>query len=111
MATVSGQSYAVSFDLVTDGGRPSSVVVLLGGVSLFSLTNPPAAGLAHHTFDVTASSANELLSFAFRDDPGFELLDNVSVTSVPEPATWAMMLLGAGLAGAVLRRRRAVVPA
>ncbi len=28
---------------------------------------------------------------------------------VPEPATWAMMILGFGAAGSVLRRRRAAV--
>ena len=31
--------------------------------------------------------------------------------SVPEPATWAMMIAGFGLAGATLRRRRAVTAA
>lgn len=31
--------------------------------------------------------------------------------AVPEPATWAMMLLGFGAAGLALRRRRTVVPA
>lgn len=31
-----------------------------------------------------------------------------SVGAVPEPATWAMMLLGFGLIGATLRRGRAV---
>lgn len=36
-------------------------------------------------------------------------LDNVSLTvGVPEPATWAMMILGFGLAGAGLRRRQAL---
>ncbi|MGL6042555.1 MAG: PEPxxWA-CTERM sorting domain-containing protein, partial [Sandaracinobacteroides sp.] len=35
-------------------------------------------------------------------------LDNVTVTSnVPEPATWGMMILGFGLVGATMRRRRA----
>jgi uncharacterized protein (TIGR03118 family) len=29
-----------------------------------------------------------------------------SITAVPEPETWAMMILGFGLAGAVVRRRR-----
>jgi len=37
--------------------------------------------------------------------PGY--LDNFSVASVPEPATWALMIGGFGLAGASLRRRRA----
>jgi hypothetical protein len=37
------------------------------------------------------------------------LIDNVTleVAGVPEPATWALMVLGFGSAGAVLRRRRA----
>ncbi|MBI1200442.1 MAG: PEP-CTERM sorting domain-containing protein [Phenylobacterium sp.] len=29
--------------------------------------------------------------------------------AVPEPATWAVMILGFGLAGGTLRRRRAIV--
>ena len=36
--------------------------------------------------------------------------DNISVsTAVPEPATWAMMIMGFGVAGALLRRRRIYV--
>ena len=31
------------------------------------------------------------------------LLDNVAVTSVPEPATWAVMLVGFGAIGASMR--------
>lgn len=37
-------------------------------------------------------------------------LDNIAVSAVPEPATWAMMIAGFGMAGAALRRRR-VTPA
>ena len=41
------------------------------------------------------------------------LVDNIRLTAgvVPEPATWAMMILGLGAAGAVLRRRRIAVAA
>lgn len=37
-----------------------------------------------------------------------QAIDNVTLgpSAVPEPSTWAMMILGFGLAGAVLRRRR-----
>ena len=35
------------------------------------------------------------------------LISNLTTTAVPEPATWAMMIIGMGGLGAVLRRRRA----
>jgi hypothetical protein len=116
LATVAGSTYAVSFDLESDGEQPSSVDVFLGGVDLFSLTDPPASsGFVNHIINVTASQTNAVLSFAFRDDPGREFLDNVSVTQVaggvPEPATWALMIGGFGIAGAALRRRRAALGA
>ncbi|WP_337185176.1 PEPxxWA-CTERM sorting domain-containing protein [Phenylobacterium sp.] len=38
-------------------------------------------------------------------------VDNAAVAAVPEPATWAMMIMGFGAAGAVLRQRRRVVGA
>jgi hypothetical protein len=34
-------------------------------------------------------------------------LDNIAVSAVPEPATWAMMIAGFGMMGAALRRRQA----
>ena len=34
------------------------------------------------------------------------LIDNVVVTSVPEPATWAVMVLGFGGMGAAMRNKR-----
>jgi hypothetical protein len=40
-------------------------------------------------------------------NPSFLLLDDLRMTNVPEPSTWAMMLLGFGAAGALIRRRRA----
>lgn len=34
--------------------------------------------------------------------------DKVTITAVPEPATWGLMITGFGLAGAAMRRRRAL---
>ncbi|RSU53175.1 hypothetical protein BRX43_03910 [Sphingomonas sp. S-NIH.Pt15_0812] len=34
---------------------------------------------------------------------------NFSASALPEPASWVMMILGFGLAGGMLRRRRALV--
>lgn len=39
------------------------------------------------------------------NDDGFKLSAITVTTAVPEPATWAMMLVGFGLIGAALRRR------
>ena len=67
------------------------------------------------SFDFTATSASELLSFVSvgtpQGTPQVALLDDVSLTGgvpgAPEPATWAMMGLGfAGLGFAAMRRSR-----
>jgi hypothetical protein len=38
-------------------------------------------------------------------------VDNAAVAAVPEPATWAMMIMGFGAAGALIRQRRRVAGA
>jgi hypothetical protein len=42
------------------------------------------------------------------DASGIFDIDTVTVTAVPEPAAWALMITGFGLTGAALRRRRAL---
>jgi triacylglycerol esterase/lipase EstA (alpha/beta hydrolase family) len=42
---------------------------------------------------------------------GEAITGNVSVGSVPEPSTWAFMLLGVGVVGGVMRRRASPVMA
>ena len=65
----------------------------------------------HESFTFTATSGSEALSFLAIGTPTgvppFSLLDGVTmVAAVPEPETWALMLCGMGLIGAVQRRRR-----
>jgi hypothetical protein len=38
------------------------------------------------------------------------VFDAPAVSAVPEPSTWAFMIVGFGLAGGTLRRRRLVLP-
>lgn len=59
----------------------------------------------------TASSTSEVLKFLSDGAPANNLppiafLDSVSLSMVPEPAVWGLMLLGFGGVGAVIRRRR-----
>ena len=64
--------------------------------------------------DVDASDiARATLRTGWHPDKDYIFVDNFTlgaatpVSAVPEPATWAMMIAGFGLAGSALRRRRA----
>jgi len=37
--------------------------------------------------------------------------DDIAANAVPEPASWAMLIMGFGLVGAAARRRKAAVAA
>ena len=84
---------------------------------VYANTNPTGtpgsfSGWTLETFDFTATATSETLSFLAVGSPAnnlppFALLDGVSLTAVPEPSTWAMMLVGfSGLGYAAYRRRR-----
>lgn len=68
------------------------------------------SGWFSEAFDFTATSATETLSFLARGGPAglppYALLDGVSLTAVPEPATWGLMIAGFAMVGAAARRRR-----
>lgn len=55
-----------------------------------------------------ANGTSAVLSFADSSsrDGGNVVIDNISVTGVPEAATWAMMIAGFSFAGFASRRRR-----
>jgi hypothetical protein len=54
-----------------------------------------------------------LLDFGLRQDSGYSGLDDISVnavSAVPEPSTWAMLLLGfVGIAGLRFRQGRSAL--
>ncbi len=64
---------------------------------------------ALHKFSVRKRDPSKLIESIefFSAQPAFEIDDVASAT--PEPATWLTMILGFGLVGAGLRRRRAKV--
>jgi hypothetical protein len=56
--------------------------------------------------NVSVTSANGIGGFAFATlAQGNVIVDNIQANAVPEPATWGLMILGFGLAGASMRRR------
>ena len=74
-----------------NGQFPENAVGNSTGFFLFNFVNPTTS----ITFNIPASSAAVIYA-----DP--------STPAVPEPATWAMMLLGFGAAGYAMRRRKAI---
>jgi hypothetical protein len=91
--------------------------------NLGSGTNVPAfsrrvevrrdTGFSRYFFEFTPVQAGSMVvQFQGFGSVGYgPLLDNVVVTQVPEPATWAMLIAGFGLVGTAMRRRRTAVAA
>jgi len=114
----SGKSYTIAFDYGSFSGNPSStqsIAVLVNGDLLktfttTSSTNNLADVLGPESATFTGPASGEV-TIGFEDTSSNTysvdgLLDNVSVSSVPEPATWALMLIGFAGLGAALRRTR-----
>ena len=115
--TVAGRTYSVLFDL---SKNPTSALATLrvaaGGLSQdysFGLSNNNSNMMwSTRSFSFVAQGASSTLSFTSLDGGvSGPALDNVRVAAVgvagavPEPASWALMILGFGAMGAVVRRR------
>lgn len=70
-----------------------------------------AEGNSLYTFMVDARNADHMGSYEFIQDINPPSPGEPGVSGVPEPATWAMMISGFGLAGAAVRRRRTALTA
>jgi hypothetical protein len=113
--TIAGAHYTLSFRAGAFGSGHNMLFVGAPGVSdsiLLTANNNADNTFATYTYGFTGTGAQGGVAFgvnATERDNTDAILDDVSVTrtgGVPEPAAWALMLLGFGTAGAALRRRR-----
>ena len=107
---VVGQTYNLSWAYGgRTGGGPQALNVSFGGTLLTQNTGSLGAWTIN-AFSVLATSSSETLTFSALDLGGLPSygneITNVSFSAVPEPMSWAMMLLGFGGLGAVVRNRR-----
>ena len=119
-----GGLYRLTFDFANNPFAPSAAMLFgvrgAGGADLFSQSVTHTGSVLNDmnwtrfTFEFTADSPLSTLFFTNTAGipAGGMYLDNVSVEyvsgGVPEPATWALMISGFGLAGSALRQRRRV---
>jgi hypothetical protein len=107
IASLPTGNYTVSFELA---GNLRGAPVQITEVSIGSQTVDfmPANNQGYQL--VTASFTGASGQVAFTDlGPATQqgdLIDNIVVSSVPEPATWAVMLVGFGGLGVAMRSRR-----
>lgn len=125
--TVVGQAYQVSFyassrpqsDLYNGNSFAGNIVPASSNgltmtfgtatVSVDTTANPTTGNIwTLYTTTFTATSTQTTLNFQATgtSDSYGTSLDNVSVTAVPEPATYAMMAAGMLMLGALARRRQ-----
>ena len=95
--------------MLSDGQTPNDFGLSIDGGNQIYLTNVPVGNGTYnfYSFDFVATG-QDTFTISSRDDPGNLVLDNFSVelaSGVPEPAVWAMMLVGLFATGAALRKR------
>ena len=125
VATTLGQIYTLTFGYGGENAVPGAVTILdvLIGTQLTSFTiTADSSGALKKAFTLTsinytATGASTLISFT---QPSSTHLSNHDVVldgvifdravggAVPEPATWAMMLVGFGAIGFAARRRQRI---
>ncbi len=107
---VAGTQYSYSFSYASNAATSVGGIRLNFGGAAY---NPPIetfAGTAGKLVTITdtffATGSGNLI-MAFRGAAGsIATLDNVSITAVPEPETYAMLLAGLGAVGFMSRRRK-----
>lgn len=96
------------------GMRGPLDTVSLNQFDLFDLTTfttvasgiTAGGGLSDFTFSTIGNHSYELIIGGIKDLSGASYAGNISVSPIPEPETYAMLLAGLGLIGFSARRRR-----
>ena len=113
VALTAGQNYVAflsTYNTTSTGSASvSSCNVFVGSPACIAANANPNLGRAI-TGRVEGANLNELV-FSQVVNGSQDLTFSATITAVPEPATWAMMIAGFGLVGGAMRRRTRVAVA
>jgi hypothetical protein len=102
-----GKTYTLTFDTVSAGIVPAEgyTVSATGGPST---AFTPGAAYTGETYTFIPLTSSDTIQFVGDVSQGnnASAIDNLVLATVPEPATWALMMVGFGGMGAVLRSAR-----
>lgn len=106
VGSVAGQTYTLTFWFQQSNAQPNGLSVTWNGNTIYSETNN-GHSYQPYSFNVLATGS-DTLSFVAYNNPSFAYLDDVSlnIAAVPEPSTWAMLILGFASLGYFAHRRR-----
>jgi len=109
---VVGQQYDISL-LLSGDNRPGQSYVFNISIGTNFWSTPGVDGtpgsnpgtLEHYLFTATAASET-LMLYQSSQTQASPMVDNISIAAVPEPSTWAMMILGFAGVGFMAYRRQ-----
>ena len=113
VATIASRPYLLEYWLLNrdNSGRVIDEMTVTSGSTVTVFGDRPSFAYTYFAQYFVATSASELISFAYKHTSPNFYLDDVSVTMVPEPAAWGLMVAGFGMIGFAMRRRVRTVAA
>jgi len=113
ISTTPGGSYSLDFWIANFGGTPSYVNALWNDVQVIStpilpLVNSSSFPYTEYTSTVTATTTTSSIELVFQQNPSYFLLDDVSVTPVPEASSClagALLLIPLGMSALRILRK------
>jgi hypothetical protein len=99
-------TYVVDFELAGNQRIPGNQTTRVYVGTQFVDITPVSNGYTHYSLTFTNAFGNVGFKDLGPSNQQGDLLDSVTVTAVPEPSTWAMMILGFAGVGFMAYRRK-----